>query len=58
MASHFLDKSESVYINAVQFAQFSQYENVRRMDMPTHMLQNPEQYILKCEREIRKMSMD
>ena len=27
-------------------------------DMPTHMLDNPEQYILKCGRWMRKMSID
>lgn len=27
-------------------------------DMPTHMLENPEQYILKCGRWMRKMSID
>lgn len=27
-------------------------------DMPTHMLENPEQYILRCGRWIRKMSID
>lgn len=27
-------------------------------DIPTHMLENPEQYILKCGRWMRKMSID
>lgn len=27
-------------------------------DMPTHMLENPEQYILRCGRWMRKMSID
>lgn len=27
-------------------------------DMPTHMLENPDQYILKCGRWMRKMSID
>ena len=27
-------------------------------DMPTHMLENPERYILKCGRWMRKMSID
>ena len=27
-------------------------------DMPTHMLENPEQYLLKCGRWMRKMSID
>lgn len=27
-------------------------------DMPTHMLDNPDQYILKCGRWMRKMSID
>lgn len=53
-------KQKRIGIHKTQFSllKFRSMKMSTPHDMPTHMLENPEQYILKCGRWMRKMSID
>lgn len=53
-------KQKRIGIHKTQFGllKFRSMKMSTPHDMPTHMLENPEQYILKCGRWMRKMSID
>lgn len=53
-------KQKRIGIHKTQFSllKFRSMKMSTPHDIPTHMLENPEQYILKCGRWMRKMSID
>lgn len=53
-------KQKRIGIHKTQFSllKFRSMKMSTPHDMPTHMLESPEQYILKCGRWMRKMSID
>ena len=53
-------KQKRIGIHKTQFSllKFRSMKMSTPHDMPTHMLENPEQYILRCGRWMRKMSID
>lgn len=53
-------KQKRIGIHKTQFSllKFRSMKMSTPHDMPTHMLENPKQYILKCGRWMRKMSID
>ena len=53
-------KQKCIGIHKTQFSllKFRSMKMSTPHDMPTHMLENPEQYILRCGRWMRKMSID
>ncbi len=53
-------KQKRIGIHKTQFSllKFRSMKMSTPHDMPTHMLDNPEQHILKCGRWMRKMSID
>lgn len=53
-------KQKRIGIHKTQFSllKFRSMKMSTPHDMPTHMLENPEQYILKCGQWMRKMSID
>ena len=53
-------KQKRIGIHKTQFSllKFRSMKMSTPHDMPTHMLENPDQYILKCGRWMRKMSID
>ena len=53
-------RQKKIGIHKTQFSllKFRSMKMSTPHDMPTHMLENPEQYILKCGRWMRKMSID
>lgn len=53
-------KQKRIGIHKTQFSllKFRSMKMSTPHDKPTHMLENPEQYILKCGRWMRKMSID
>ena len=53
-------KQKRIGIHKTQFSllKFRSMKISTPHDMPTHMLENPEQYILRCGRWMRKMSID
>ena len=53
-------KQKRIGIHKTQFSllKFRSMKMSTPHDIPTHMLENPEQYILRCGRWMRKMSID
>lgn len=53
-------RQKRIAIHKTQFSllKFRSMKMSTPHDMPTHMLENPEQYILRCGRWMRKMSID
>lgn len=54
----FRQKRISIHKTQFSLLKFRSMKMSTPHDMPTHMLENPEQYILRCGRWMRKMSID
>ena len=54
----FLQKRVGIHKTFFNVLKFRSMKMSTPHDMPTHMLENPDQYILKCGRWMRKMSID
>ena len=54
----FRQKRIGIHKTQLRLLKFRSMKMSTPHDMPTHMLENPEQYILRCGRWMRKMSID